>query len=229
MEEAAKFGFYVDKNVPWRLLANLDSKMMRLYIRGLETNYEGKNFKKHFKDEMKKDKDHKHLSTMQILGSIYRTKTHLDDLFHLQDFIIKVYNQIVLNVPYYTKMEYRSHNNSYEKTSVFRTGVDFLSTEEWLELLVMVRLLELDTYTDFMYTRLVQKCKNIFKGYGLRAAISMLGVEIAKIIKEQFTHEEKQDIMDDASDQERIDNRNAITTRIILTPSSPSGGSSSGY
>ena len=47
VEEAAHFGFYVDKNVPWRLLANLDSKMMRLYIRGLETNAGNEDFDKH--------------------------------------------------------------------------------------------------------------------------------------------------------------------------------------
>ena len=90
VEEAVKFGFYVDKNVPWRLLANLDSKVMRLYIRGLETNSNGKNFDVHFQEQMNKDTRHKDLSTIDILGSIYRTKTHLDDLFHLQDFIIKI-------------------------------------------------------------------------------------------------------------------------------------------
>ena len=232
VEEATKFGFYVDKNVPWRLLTNLDSRIMRLYIRGLETIPTDKNFDKHFKEQMQKDEAHKSLSTIQILGSIYRTKTHLDDLFHLQDFIIKIYNQIVLNVPYYTKMEYRSHNNSYEKMNVFRTGVDFLNTEEWLELLVMVRLLELDSYTDLRYNNLVQKSKNIFRSYGLRASLSVLGGEIAKIIKEKFTYEEKQDIIDDGIEQERT-NLNESRTRIIQSPTTirpPSGGNSnSGY
>jgi hypothetical protein len=237
IEEAAHFGFYVDKNVPWRLLANLDSKMMRLYIRGLETNASSKDFDKHFEEQMQKDANHKDLSTMDILGSIYRTKTHLDDLFHLQDFVIKIYNQIVLNVPYYTKMEYRSHDNSYEKVNVFRSGVDFLNTEEWLELLVMVRLLELDSYTELDYTNIVEKCKNVYRSpnLGLRAALSTIGKEMANIIKQQFTNEEKQDIiMANTETDQRRERRNANTTRIIQTPSPssirpPSGGSSSGY
>lgn len=231
IEEAANFGFYIDKNVPWRLLANLDSKVMRLYIRGLETDSGDKDFDKHFNEQMEKDPQHKSYSTMDILGSIYRTKTHLDDLFHLQDFMIKIYNQIVLNVPYYTKMEYRSHDNSYQKINVFRTGVDFLNTEQWLELLVMVRLLELDSYDELRYTEIVEKSKNVYRSYGLRPALSIIGTEMAKIIKLQFANDEKQDIMPNEAGQQRT-NRNANTTRAIPTPNSlrpPRGGSNSGY
>jgi len=231
IEEAANFGFYIDKNVPWRLLANLDSKVMRLYIRGLETDSGDKDFDKHFNEQMEKDPKHNSYSTMGILGSIYRTKTHLDDLFHLQDFMIKIYNQIVLNVPYYTKMEYRSHDNSYQKINVFRTGVDFLNTEQWLELLVMVRLLELDSHSELRYTEIVEKSKNVYRSYGLRPALSIIGTEMAKIIKLQFANDEKQVIMPNEAGQQRT-NRNANTTRVIPTPNSlrpPRGGSNSRY
>ena len=246
VEEAAKHGFYVDKNVPWRLLANLDSKIMRLYIRGLETiPPDDISFDKHFKQQMDKDEQHKSYSTIDILGSIYRTRTHLDDLFHLQDFIVKIYNQIVINVPYYTKMEYRSHDNSYQKIKVFRPELEFLDTEEWLDLLIMVRLFELDSYSDMLYNEMCEKSKNIFKNYGLRPALSMIGSEMAKIIKQQFTIDEKEDIIEDDMQQgeetERVNNRNVRTTRTTPTSSRPSrpsrpsnispptGGSGYGY
>jgi len=145
--------------------------------------------------------------------------------------MIKIYNQIVLNVPYYTKMEYRSHDNSYQKINVFRTGVDFLNTEQWLELLVMVRLLELDSHSELRYTEIVEKSKNVYRSYGLRPALSIIGTEMAKIIKLQFASDEKQVIMPNESGQQRT-NRNANTTRVIPTPNSlrpPRGGSNSGY
>ena len=237
VEEATKHGFYVDKNVPWRLLANLDSKMMRLYIRGLETDSGGKDFDQHFKEQMNKDEQHKSYSTMDILGSIYRTKTHLDDLFHLQDFIVKIYNQIIINVPYYTKMEYRSHDNSYQKVNVFRPEVEFLNTEEWLDLLIMVRLFELDKYQQSVYDDICERSKKIFNNNGLRAALSVIGKEMSKIIKQNFTDSQEQDIMsNEPQSQERTNDRNAVTTRIIQRPQRPSapsrpsgGGSSSGY
>ena len=230
VEEAVKFGFYVDKNVPWRLLANLNSKVMRLYIRGLETNSYGKNFDTHFKEQMAKDAKHKDLTTIDILGSIYRTKTHLDDLFHLQDFIIKVYNQIILKVPYYSKMEYRSHDNSYERINVFRTGVDFLKSEEWLDLLIMVRLLELDIYNELVYNRISEKSRNIFRNYGLRAAMSVIGKEMASFIKQEFRSRTKQGIMSLGIRQGRTNinaSRSTISPTRNYTP--PRGGSNSGY
>ena len=228
VEEAQRYGFYVDKNVPWRLLANLDSKMMRLYIRGLEVNPGTSTFQKHYEEQMNKDQNHKHLTTTQILDTIYRSRTHYDDLFHVQDFVIKVYNQMVLDVPYYTKMEYRSHNNSYEKINVFRSEVDFLSAEQWLELLVMIRLLELDSYTELLYDKMIEKAKNIYRSYGLRSALGFVGKEMSTIIRSQFSKPGRIDII----------NNEEFTTnpspRAFTRPSNPgytppSGGSSSGY
>lgn len=234
VEEANKFGFLVDKYVPWRLLANLEHPIMRLYIRGLETDPGEHSFANHFKKEMNKDKRHKDFTTREIMDNIYRSKTHFDDIFHVQDFVIKIYNQIVLNVPYYTKMEYRSHDNSYQKINIFRTGVDFLKTEEWLDLLIMIRLLELGKYTESEHERIFRKTSNILKLYNFRAALSCIGVEMAKFIKEDFTNMQKSDIIDPEdipTRQKERKNKSEIETRIITNVPTPpsSGGSGYGY
>ena len=183
---------------------------------------------------MNKDKRHKDFTTREIMDNIYRSKTHFDDIFHVQDFVIKIYNQIVLNVPYYTKMEYRSHDNSYQKINIFRTGVDFLKTEEWLDLLIMIRLLELGKYTESEHERIFRKTSNILKLYNFRAALSCIGVEMAKFIKEDFTNMQKSDIIDPEdipTRQKERKNKSEIETRIITNVPTPpsSGGSGYGY
>ena len=208
LELANKHGFYVDKNAPWRMLANLDSDIMRSSIRGLV-------------DYRKDDEKHRSFSTMDILDNIYRTRTHFDDLYNLQDFVLKTYNQIIREVPSYTKETYNSRLNKPVKKDVFRTGPQTLMADQWLDLLVYVRLLEMNRYTENNYAHYCGMVKKVNNVYGVRAALGALGTEMATLIKEDFTSRRKLSIMDNNTNL-RIRTESATRVR-------PSGDSNPRY
>jgi hypothetical protein len=174
MSLANKYGFYIDKNAPWRLLANLESQYMRSAIRGL-------------KDYRSQDSQHRHLTTRQIFDSIYRVRTHFDDLYNLQDFVLRTYNQITRNVPSFTETVLNSDSNGIERIRVFRETGQTLKPEHWLNLLVFVRLLEINKYTKENYDFHTEKINRINRLYDLRRALSSFGADIASLIKEDFT------------------------------------------
>ena len=57
-EVASLYGFYVDKNAPWRLIANLESPIMKTYISRLRPG----------------------TKTETILGKVFRSKTQYEDI-----------------------------------------------------------------------------------------------------------------------------------------------------
>tara|TARA_B100001564_G_scaffold341298_1_gene335754 strand:- start:8348 stop:9493 length:1146 start_codon:yes stop_codon:yes gene_type:complete len=86
-ELASESGFYVDKNVPWRLIANLESPIMRNEILRYAPN-----------------------STPEtILDKTYRQKTHYEDISSIYFFYVSVYQEMlrILGVtrPYLYKPE----------------------------------------------------------------------------------------------------------------------------
>jgi len=169
LDFARKNGFYVDKNAPWRLIADLDHKEMRLQVRGTTSSAD--------------DESHSSYTTMEILNNIYRTRTHFDDLYVLQDFVLKIYNEIIKNVPFYTEMVYNSGNNTTMKKTIFRERTEFLSTEEWLNMLVFVRLHELGSYTEARYKNYTEQVSRSHGLYGVRHALTKLGTLSAFLIK----------------------------------------------
>lgn len=174
---AAAYGFYVDKNAPWRLLCNLEHETTRLYIRNLDPNTGG----------LGGDPRHRHLTTEQIFDNIYRVKTHFDDLFVLQDFVTKIYNQIKKDVPFYNKSVYNANRNKVETKSIFRKEIEFLAPHQWIDLLVMVRLLEIGHYTEETYREMCTKAVRILEVYGLRRAQGTIGSDIALMLKSKLS------------------------------------------
>jgi hypothetical protein len=173
---ANAYGFYVDKNAPWRLLCNLEHPTTRIFIRSLDLGGMG----------LEGDENHKHLTTEQIFDNIYRVKTNFDDLFVLQDFIVKVYNQIKKDVPFYEEIVYNSQKNKIETKSVFRKEINFLSTHQWIDLLVMVRLLEIGQYTEQKYNEICSSALKMFDLFGLRRAQALIGTEMSNLMKNRL-------------------------------------------
>tara|TARA_R100001015_G_C4624038_1_gene182043 strand:- start:93 stop:1364 length:1272 start_codon:yes stop_codon:yes gene_type:complete len=169
LDGANQHGFYVDKNAPWRLMANLDHPRMRLKIRDIET--------------LDADPAHRQFTTKEVFDSIYRTNTHHDDLYYLQDFVVRVYNQLLKNVPNYDTIKYSNVTNKIEKENVFRLEGSTLQATEWIDILVMVRLLELGVYSDDLHHKYLEKVHNVYNSFGVRKAINCIGYEMSRLIQ----------------------------------------------
>ena len=118
-------------------------------------------------------------------------------------------------------MRYNQTTNTIEKANVFRDDLGFISKEQLFDLLVMVRLLELNRYTESEHHRISKKVLNILKSpsLGFRVALGCIGAEMSKIIREDFTKSQEDDTIED-SDQLNTErkNTNAPTTRIFTSP-----------
>ena len=72
---ANHYGLAVDKNVPWRLIADLESPMI--------------------KQELVFGKDIEISEAQKYFDSVYRVKTHIDDVYSIRDFVIVLYYQLI--------------------------------------------------------------------------------------------------------------------------------------
>ena len=172
---ANAYGFNIDKHVPWRLLCNLEHPTTRIFIRSLDMNGLG----------LQGDERHRHLTTEQIFDNIYRTKTHFDDLFVLQDFIVKVYNRIVREAPLVKKPSQNFNTGKIETKSIPRKAMQTLSQSEWIDLLVMVRLLEIGMYTRQDHEEITSELISIVEcgAFTLRHVLAKLGQKMSDMLK----------------------------------------------
>jgi len=176
---ATAVGFFVDKNSPWRLYADIESMPMKAFMK--RASY----------DPEQRQSVNLNFNASHALDTFYRLKTHDDDLYNLQDFVIRTYNQIKKDVPFITKKVY--NKGKREKKTFFRPELEFLSSEEWLEFLLMVRLLELSHYTEERHKELFESVKMHNQLYGPKAAISKIGNICSTIIKEKIEKREDND------------------------------------
>jgi len=171
---ASKHGFVIDKNIPWRLAANLKSDTMRsvMALPKFDVTYENgpKNlFKK------------------------YYTKVHTLDMVMLRQYLYMMYNAIVQSHPTYQKKIYCGPS-SHLKIKEFR--IKQLSNKEkaahiaenyWLEMFYRYRLLELKhDRTEEKIQGDLKRARNILKYKGEKKAIQFLYRKIKKYFLNQY-------------------------------------------
>ena len=179
---ANNHGFLVDAHAPWRLYADLDHPVIQYLIRNPEEGpvvlEKTKNLN-YQSDSVKYE---------NFLDSVYRSKTHFDDLYHLQDFCYQTYNQIKKRVPFFPKLSY---NGDIEV--VYRKEPHSPSSEEWLELLLYVRMLELGFYDENTYHRLCERLKVARQVYGVKHATALIGHIAAEEISKSYGKDNRTD------------------------------------
>jgi hypothetical protein len=168
LDYASSNGFFVDKYSPWRLHANLEHPTIKTRIR---------------KAGAALDENAAPYDVEKIMDSIYRLKSHDDDLYDLQDFVIKTYNDIKKQVPFFTEIRYNNRSSSTEISNVFRPEIEMLSSEEWLSLLLMVRMMELGKYSDEAFRQNEEIVLQNYRIYGIKQATGKIGQISAEIIK----------------------------------------------
>lgn len=179
LDYAIAAGFYIDKNAPWRLLINLEKRVTRLLMRAERLQPASTSTASGNSEESLFFGKHSDKSAEDILDSIYRIKTHKDDLFHLQDFLSEVYNKIMKKVAILRIIDY---NNN--ETITRRSEISTLTEGEWTRLLLKTRLHELDRFEQASYETHVREVTDTTSIYGLSYALSKIGDICSKIIKE---------------------------------------------
>ena len=173
---ANKHGFLVDAHAPWRLYANLESPVIQYLIRRPEDGVTVLEKTKHLQQEKSTFIKHEN-----FLDSVYRSKPHFDDLYHLQDFCYQTYNQIKKIVPYFSKVSYNGKDEI-----IYREEPHSLEPSQCLELLLYVRMLELGEYNETEYYRLCQRLKTAQQLYGTKHATAMIGQFSAEKISKSY-------------------------------------------
>lgn len=160
-EYASASGFMVDKNVPWRLYANLESDLMKTLIRHVTSDYDG--------NEVRPS-----LNSHDILDSIYRDSSQNDDLYDVQDFLTRTYNQLFLGDPLAT-------SNNWREAFFTETNSEL----NMLKTLLKIRLLEfgvlgqIDLDMTFKQVELAHELYGVEQAYG---KIGQICTEIFKMI-----------------------------------------------
>ena len=121
-DAAKEVGFYIDKNAPWRLIANLESEAMTTRLKKYEPD----------------------TTVDNILSRVFRSKTCYDDLDALISFCKSSYRSFVLKSPFYSYREYSERKSKYIYKKAFRSSIiPRIPIEYWLSLLLRLRMLEL--------------------------------------------------------------------------------------
>ncbi len=159
-DAAKEVGFYVDKNAPWRLIANLESEVMQQYIKEYEQSTTIEN----------------------ILDRVFRTKTHYDDLDSLISLCKSTYESFAASNPFYIKSDGRSRG-----LRPAMANID--SIEYWISFLLKVRMLELGADMS-KYEELNRKVLDTHEAYSVRytkrplkPALAMIGRYTSEYLK----------------------------------------------
>ncbi len=158
-DAAKEVGFYIDKNAPWRLIANLESPQMRAYI-----------------------KKYKQDTTVEnILSRIFRVKTQYDDLDAILSFCVNSYKSFVREHPFYKYREYSpSRSREITKKGIRNPTVPQMPIQFWLQLLLKIRMLESGVSMDNFET-LREEVLDIHDAYSIQYSQRPLKPALGKI------------------------------------------------
>jgi len=160
---AGKHGFVVNKNVPWRLTANLSSDYMKLLMESpaFDVTYG--------------------LGPRHIFDTYY-LKTHVLDLIFLRKYMYDMYNTLVTDHPFYTKFKFcneniRSKNMIYPRRVLTTAEMEKYYTvkDYWMEKAHRFRLAELThDLNEEDIKRQIKSAKSIYNIRGEQEALKYL-------------------------------------------------------
>lgn len=125
---AKKFGFFVDKNAPWRLIANVSSLQMQKYMEkyGIKPK----------------------VGTASELFDIYYYNSQDKDLEILKEYLIQFYTSFVATFPVFLKAEVKDCGGvflkkAFERQKITKEVADNLFNQEfWIKFYFKIRLFE---------------------------------------------------------------------------------------
>lgn len=155
IEEAAKFGFIVDKHVPWRLVVNLNSEYMKKSL-----------------------SDHGFSSLNDLFSEVYTDPTAMGFEMFL-NMLQRIYSSLVMKSPQCIMVD---HESSATSTSIkFREKINFRNPEQIMDKLGDVLVLKLYislrvreknlSFSQAKFDSLVKKALDFKKQVDLKSAV----------------------------------------------------------
>ena len=161
---AAYHGFLVDRNAPWRLVANLESRTMSQYM----ANY--------------------NVLSMAQLFDQYYVKTYLDDIQQLKEVIYAFYSYYLRLDPSFEKVEWCAEGQKVLVDTTFRETANKesffkkYSDKFWMRIWFLMRLSELGiTTTQKKISSLLTTSYKIEKTLDLSSAMDYLNNSLFKL------------------------------------------------
>jgi len=158
-QAAMQFGFYVDKNAPWRLYADIGSPAMQMY------------FDKYQIDDVE-----------QVFQRGYY-KTYLTDLDVLKTYVLDFYNSYVTMSPMVQKVITKRVGNRVVTTSelverkkISRSQLDArFSNDYWIRMLVFIRAYEMGkSWDQDQFERIVKRAQNFNRHVDKKTAMKYI-------------------------------------------------------
>ena len=164
----AKYGFFVDETAPWRVVANLASPQMQVYMARAGVRWNPGSATDYFER--------------------YCLKTHLEDVDDMRSFFTTTYNMFVSAYPFRKSTRRCSGKTKTDAASrtMFNPNNPKYDEEYWLRLLLRIRLMETRTSKEFTkenFEEVIKRAILASEHYNIEKAINVINSAIKSINK----------------------------------------------
>ena len=164
--KCGKYGFRLNRESPWSLIANVGSAKMSEYadVSGVTFSPLGGNFFERF-----------------------YMKTHLEDMDTLRSLLPNLYNEFISMRPDLVVQKYSADNKLQSQKYRRRPLVDpsyGYDLQFWMEVLLKVRLMETALFTEMhqkKFDAIIKECMSVEKRYGLEIALNHLNQGVKNV------------------------------------------------
>jgi hypothetical protein len=161
--KAASYGFWVDRDSPWVLVANLASHRMQEYsVRsgiiwnpGSASNFHEK----------------------------YCMKAHLNDMDDIRAFFMGVYREYSTNFPFVMKTKFCGGTTKLRSITREPLVEERYNVQYWMDVLIKIKLAEtklINVVSERQLSRLTRKAMLAYRLYGLERALNVVNSAIKK-------------------------------------------------
>ena len=160
----SEHGFAIDKNIPWRLVADLRSPKMLQHAQKYKPDTE----------------------TVDDIVNLFYTQTSIEELEIIKLYIMKMYNQFVLENPRSVKVSHSHAKTMITKNTRSRVTSEKLNSSysdcKWLELYIRIRNLETGlNYSGPAEKAIIRVAKDKQKTLDTAAAMSYIKIKFSGV------------------------------------------------
>ena len=153
---AAEYGFFVDKNAPWRLVANLESSQMKAYIQ------------KRYPENI----------DLNSFFARYYRRTTKTDITSLRNLMVRFYNQVAINKPL-TRIPYQKNGRTYYKVinrqRLTSSMEDVYDDSYWIGKYIQIKNMESNVaFSEAEEVKIIKNAQDLVESVDFDKAVSYI-------------------------------------------------------